>query len=46
MLVVVGQVAGWRLAAEMLHVPLGVLGFIAVCSVVVKCLRRHRCTGT
>ena len=30
-LVVVGQVAGWPLAAEMLHVPLGVLGFVAAC---------------
>ncbi|MCB9076696.1 MAG: exosortase O [Anaerolineaceae bacterium] len=31
LLVVVGQVAGWPLAAEMLHVPLGVLGFVAAC---------------
>lgn len=38
-LVVVGQVAGWRLAAEMLHVPLGVLGFVAACAVVVLLLR-------
>lgn len=30
-LVVVGQVAGWQLVAEMLHVPLGVLGFVAAC---------------
>jgi exosortase O len=30
-LVMVGQVAGWRTAAEMLHVPLGVLGFGAAC---------------
>ena len=30
-LVVVGQVAGWPLMAEMLHVPLGVLGFVAAC---------------
>lgn len=31
-LVAVGQVAGWPLAAEMLHVPLGVLGFAAACA--------------
>ncbi len=30
-LVLVGQVAGWRLLAEMLHVPLGVVGFMAAC---------------
>jgi exosortase O len=43
-LVVVGQVAGWQLAAEMLHVPLGVLGFVAVCAVVVVLLRAQRPT--
>jgi exosortase O len=31
-LVLVGQVAKWPVAAEMIHVPLGVLGFVAVCS--------------
>lgn len=41
-LVVVGQVAGWRLAAEMLHVPLGVLGFVAACAVAVVLLRLVR----
>ncbi len=30
-LVTVGEVAGWRLLAELLHVPLGVLGFAAAC---------------
>jgi len=40
-LVVVGQVAGWRLAAEMLHVPLGVLGFAAACAVAAALLRRQ-----
>ncbi|MCU0488631.1 MAG: archaeosortase/exosortase family protein, partial [Anaerolineales bacterium] len=30
-LVMVGEVAGWRLLAEMLHVPLGVIGFVAAC---------------
>ncbi|MBN1217521.1 MAG: exosortase O [Anaerolineae bacterium] len=38
-LVLVGQVAGWRLAAEMLHVPLGVLGFIAACAAALSLLR-------
>jgi exosortase O len=38
-LVLVGQVANWRLAAEMLHVPLGVLGFVAACAAVVALLR-------
>jgi exosortase O len=38
-LVVVGQVAGWWLIAEMLHVPLGVLGFVATCAAAVALLR-------
>jgi exosortase/archaeosortase family protein len=38
-LVVVGQVAGWRLVAEILHVPLGVLGFVGACAVAVSLLR-------
>ncbi len=41
-LVVVGQVAGWQLAAEMLHIPLGVLGFVAACAAVVALLRLQR----
>lgn len=41
LLVVVGQVAGWRLLAEMLHVPLGVLGFVAACAAAVTLLRRQ-----
>ena len=44
-LVVVGQVAGWRLAAEMLHVPLGVLGFVAACAATVALLRLRRPTA-
>jgi exosortase O len=44
-LVVVGQVAGWTLLAEMIHVPLGVLGFGAVCAVVVWLLRRLPALG-
>lgn len=39
-LVAVGQVAGWRLLAEMLHVPLGVIGFAAACAAAVWMLRR------
>jgi exosortase O len=31
-LVSIGQAAGWRVLAEMLHVPLGVLGFITACA--------------
>ncbi|MBI5301827.1 MAG: archaeosortase/exosortase family protein [Chloroflexi bacterium] len=38
-LVVVGQVLGSQLAAEMLHVPLGVLGFVAGCATAVVLLR-------
>ena len=38
-LVVVGQVAGWRLAAQMLHVPLGVLGFVGACAAALALLR-------
>jgi exosortase O len=41
-LVVVGQVAGWRLMAEMLHVPLGVLGFMGACAAAVALLRWQR----
>ena len=38
-LITVGEVAGWRLTAQMLHVPLGVLGFAAACAVAVLLLR-------
>ncbi|RLC88341.1 MAG: exosortase O [Chloroflexi bacterium] len=38
-LVVVGQVAGWETVAEMIHVPLGVLGFVVACAAVVVLLR-------
>jgi exosortase O len=38
-LTVVGEVAGWRLFAEMLHVPLGVLGFAGTCVAAVALLR-------
>ena len=39
-LVTVGQVAGWILLAEMLHVPLGVLGFTVACAAVASVLAR------
>lgn len=39
-LVAVGEVLGWRLAARMLHVPLGVLGFTACCALGWLLLRR------
>lgn len=38
-LTVTGPVLGWTLLAEMLHVPLGILGFGLVCVVVVWLLR-------
>lgn len=38
-LVVVGQVAGWQMMAEMLHIPLGVLGFVGACAAAVALLR-------
>ncbi len=39
-LVTTGPVLGWNLLAEMLHVPLGVLGFVAACAALVWMLRR------
>lgn len=39
LLVGVGEVAGWRLLAEMLHVPSGVLGFVAACGLGLLLLR-------
>lgn len=41
-LVVVGEVQGWRVLAEMLHVPLGVLGFVGACAAAVLLLRTQR----
>jgi len=38
-LVLAGQVAGWRLVAQMLHVPLGVIGFTAACGATLVLLR-------
>jgi len=34
-LVIIGQVIEWTLLAEIMHVPLGVLGFVAACAAVV-----------
>ena len=39
-LVTTGPALGWNLLAEMLHVPLGVLGFAAACAALVWMLRR------
>jgi exosortase O len=39
-LVGVGQVLGWRLLAEMLHLPLGVIGFVFACAAGLAILRR------
>ncbi len=39
-LVTIGEVMGWHMTAEMLHVPLGVLGFAAACAAAVWLLRR------
>jgi len=39
LLVLIGQVAGWRLVARMLHTPLGVIGFSAACGAVLVMLR-------
>jgi exosortase O len=44
-LVLVGEVAGWRVAAEMLHVPLGVLGFVAVCGLALTLLKLGQRAG-
>ncbi|MCB0216983.1 MAG: exosortase O [Chloroflexi bacterium] len=39
-LVVLGQVAGWPLVAELLHLPLGALGFGLACWLALALLRR------
>lgn len=39
LLVLIGQIAGWRLMAQMLHIPLGVIGFIAACGAALVMLR-------
>jgi exosortase O len=40
-LIAVGQVAGWRLAAQMIHVPLGALAFVAACAAALALMRRQ-----
>ncbi len=42
MLVVAGPVLGWNLLAEMVHVPLGVLGFGLACGAAALLLRRQK----
>ena len=44
-LVIVGQVAGWDLIAELIHVPLGVLAFGVVCGVVLFFIRTQKPSG-
>lgn len=39
-LVGVGQALSWRLLAEMLHLPLGVIGFVAACAAGLGLLRK------
>ncbi len=39
LLVLVGEIAGLRQAAELIHVPLGVLGFVICCGMAVVLLR-------
>ena len=41
-LVFVGQVAGWEMLAELIHVPLGVLTFAAVCVAVLFLVRGQK----
>jgi exosortase O len=42
LLVVVGQVAGWQLVAQMIHVPLGVIGFVVACLAALALLRSQK----
>ena len=42
MLVLIGQVAGWELIAELIHVPLGVLVFGIVCGVVLFFIKTQK----
>jgi len=41
-LVFVGQVAGWEMMAELIHVPLGVLAFGLVCGVVLLFVKNQK----
>ncbi len=44
-LVVIGQIAGWELVAEWLHVPLGVLAFGIVCAITLLFIKRQGSSG-
>lgn len=39
LLVITGQVMGWTLFADLIHIPLGVLGFVAACGLALWLLR-------
>ncbi|MEM7331002.1 MAG: exosortase O [Chloroflexota bacterium] len=39
LLIITGEVMGWRFLAEMIHVPLGILGFVVACSLAIGLLR-------
>jgi exosortase O len=41
-LVLIGQVVGWEMIAELIHVPLGVLAFGAVCGVVLFFIKTQK----
>ena len=45
-LVFVGQVTGWEMLAELVHVPLGVLAFLGVCGVSLLMLKQQQPTMT
>jgi exosortase O len=44
-LVLVGQVAGWEMMAELIHVPLGVLAFGAVCAATLWLIKNWGSSG-
>lgn len=44
-LVLIGQVAGWEMAAELVHVPLGVLAFGIVCGITLLFIKRQASSG-
>jgi exosortase O len=41
-LVLIGQIAGWEMIAELIHIPLGVLAFGAVCAVVLIFIKTQK----
>ena len=44
-LVMIGQVAGWEMVAELVHVPLGVLAFGVVCFITLFFIKQSGTTG-